>query len=412
MTHTPPPSRVQDTRLRLLQPRPGALASALLLVALQAGSARADTGDTPLQVHISYLGQLLDRGPVLSNLIAEPEDAGEQGARLAISDSNTTGRFLQQHYRLETLTDPSADRLVATAQQQYAAGIRFFVLNTPAATLQRLHAALGQDALLFNAGAPDDALRTDQCIPGLLHTLPSRAMLADALAQWLAVRRWQRWLLISGNTADDQAFAAAIKRAAKRFGGKIVAEKQWSFTTDLRRSAQAELPPFTAGPEYDVVVVADERGDFGEYLPYNTGYPRPVVGTQGMTPVGWHKMIEAWGAAQLHSRFEQQAQRFMNSADYAAWSAVRSIAEAVTNTGSNAVTEVRHYLLSDRFQLGAFKGRKLSYRAWSGQLRQPIALVHPHSLVSQSPQEGFLHPVTDLDTLGFDAPESQCRVSP
>ncbi len=44
------------------------------------------------------------------------------------------------------------------------------------------------------------------------------------------------------------------------------------------------MPLFTQTAEYDVVLVADERGDFGEYLPYQTWYPRPVAGTQGLTP--------------------------------------------------------------------------------------------------------------------------------
>jgi ABC transporter substrate binding protein (PQQ-dependent alcohol dehydrogenase system) len=87
---------------------------------------------------------------------------------------------------------------------------------------------------------------------------------------------------------------------------------------------------------------------------------------------------------------------------------VRSIAEAVTQLKTAEPAAVRDFLFSDRFQLAAFKGRKLSYRPWSGQLRQPIPLIHPRALVSQSPQEGILHPVTDLDSLGFDAPESRC----
>lgn len=76
---------------------------------------------------------------------------------------------------------------------------------------------------------------------------------------------------------------------------------------------------------------------------------------------------------------------------------------------TNAVHEVRAFLLSEHFHLGGFKGIKLNYRAWNGQMRQPIPLIHPRSLVSQSPQEGFLHPLTTLDTLGFDRPESRCR---
>jgi hypothetical protein len=34
------------------------------------------------------------------------------------------------------------------------------------------------------------------------------------------------------------------------------------------------------------------------------------------------------------------------------------------------------------------------------------------ALVSVSPQDGFLHPRTELDTLGFDAPEVRCRPAP
>lgn len=377
--------------------------------ALVAGSSLAATD--PMEISIAYVGQQIDLGPVLSNIIPEPKDSGLQGARLAIADSNTTGRFLKQHYNLHEIEGDDPQQLVASAFDLYGRGIRFFVANTDSDTLKSLRASLPADSLLINAGSRDDALRSNQCIDGLLHTIPSRAMLADALAQWLIMRRWNRWMLVEGSTDDDQAFAAAIKRSAQRFGGKIVAEKAWSFDTDLRRTAQKELPPFTSGTEYDVVVVADERGDFGEYLPYNTGLPRPVVGTQGLLPTGWHKMIEAWGAAQLQSRFEKQSERWMNEKDYASWAAIRSIAEAVTRTGDNSSEGVRGYLLSDNFELAAFKGRKLNFRGWSGQLRQPIALIHPRALVSSSPQEGFLHPRTELDTLGFDEPESQCRVA-
>jgi hypothetical protein len=37
--------------------------------------------------------------------------------------------------------------------------------------------------------------------------------------------------------------------------------------------------------------------------------------------------------------------------------------------------------------------------------------VHPRALVTTSPQDGFLHPVTDLDSLGYDRPESRCRLN-
>ena len=159
------------------------------------------------------------------------------------------------------------------------------------------------------------------------------------------------------------------------------------------------------------MVVADVRGDFGEYVPFNTWLPRPVVGTQGMSPVTWHRVVESWGAAQLQNRFRELAGRDMNSEDYAAWTAVRSIGTAITDLNSASPAEIRNYLFSDKFQLAAFKGRKLTFRDWNGQLRQPIPLVHPRGLVARAPFEGFLHPNSQMDTLGFDRPESECRIN-
>lgn len=301
-----------------------------------------------------------------------------------------------------------AEQALATLMDQ---GIELFILNVPATTLRAMAATAGDSALLFNAGAKDDALRINECSPNVLHTIASYSMLTDALAQWLNSRRWNDIFLITGPTEQDTRWADGFRRASKRFNLDIVADKPWTFDGDLRRTASKELPLFTQGADYDAVVVADVRGDFGEYVPYNTWLPRPVIGTQGLTPVTWHRVVEAWGAAQLQSRFRDLADRGMNDLDYAGWAAVRSIGEAVTRAGSPASGDVRSYLLSAQFHLDGFKGRKLSYRNWNGQLRQPVPLVHPRALVAQTPVEGFLHPKTDLDTLGYDAPESTCAIS-
>lgn len=369
---------------------------------------QSQAADEELKVQIGYLAYIPDPGPVLSNIIPEPRDAGLRGAELAIIDSNSTGRFLKHSYTLQTANADSPQALLDAAQALHQQGLRLFVVNAPVDTLRQLSAAL-PDSLLFNAGSADDSLRSTACLSNVLHSLPSRAMLADALAQFLTVRRWNRWLLIVGQTPDDQAYAAALRRAAKRFGHTIVAEKAWSFDNDQRRSAQADMPLFTQTAEYDVVLVADERGDFGEYVPYQTWYPRPVAGTQGLTPVGWHKTVETYGAAQLQKRFEALAGRWMNDRDFAAWMAVRSISSAVTKLRQTDPMIIRQAELSDQLPLDGFKGRKLSYRAWNGQLRQPIPIVQPRALVSTSPQDGFLHPVTELDTLGYDKPEVTCH---
>ena len=42
--------------------------------------------------------------------------------------------------------------------------------------------------------------------------------------------------------------------------------------------------------------------------------------------------------------------------------------------------------------------------------RQPVLLTDARSLVSVSPQPGFLHQFSELDTLGIDKPETKCRM--
>lgn len=366
-----------------------------------------------LDVNVLYIEQKIERTPVLSNLISWPEDEGFQGASLAINDNNTTGKFLGQNYLLDSLIfEPDHDRADALEQisNSLSDSARLVVLNLPASMLLEV-AALddASDDLLFNAQAADNELRQTDCRSNILHTIPSRAMLSDALAQFFTHRKWRQVFLVEGNRDGDKALAASIRNSLKKFGLEIVEDKTWVEDADMRRTASTEVPVFTQARKYDVVVVADEDRDFSQYIMYNTWLPRPVAGSAGLTPVTWSPVIEQWGAAQLQSRFRKLAMRDMTSRDYANWSAVRSIGEAVTRAGVADAAAVRDYILSAEFELAGFKGASLSFRHWNGQLRQPIQLVHANAVVASAPIEGYLHPITELDTLGVDQPETQCE---
>ena len=165
---------------------------------------------------------------------------------------------------------------------------------------------------------------------------------------------------------------------------------------------------FGAG-DYDALLIADEIGDFGRYIPYNTWEPRPVAGSEGLSAVTWSPVVEQWGAAQLQSRFLKTFGRRMTALDYHVWAPIRTIGEAATRSGSADFAAIRDYILSPEFELAGFKGQKLTFRSWNRQLRQPILLAAPRALVSVSPQPGFLHQHSLLDTLGLDEPESDCR---
>lgn len=86
------------------------------------------------------------------------------------------------------------------------------------------------------------------------------------------------------------------------------------------------------------------------------------------------------------------------------------IGEAVEHVQSADVQRILDFIKGPDFALAAFKGRKLTVRDWDLQLRQPILLTDGRVVVSVSPQEGFLHQYSELDTLGIDRPETKCRL--
>lgn len=306
---------------------------------------------------------------------------------------------------------------VAAATAMADGGIRFLTACLPAAVLRQvLDAPALRDVLILNAAAPEDALRNGSCRPNLLHTAVSHAMLADGLAQYLVWKRWPRWFLVVGRQPGDALYAAALHRAAERFGAEIVAEKPWRFEMCQGRTdtghvtLQTEIPAFTRVRDYDVLVVADEGDEFGAYLEGRTARPRPVAGTHGLVATGWSPVTEAWGATQLQNRFRSLAGRRMTARDYAAWLAVRAVGQAAVHGRTSDPAAIAARMRDPDFLLAGFKGQGLSFRDWDGQMRQPVLIAGPRLLVSASPQPGFLHQVTPLDTLGHDRPESGCRL--
>ncbi len=380
------------------------LASAVLLLGGAGPGLAADL------IRIGYLSQTPEPPAYVANPDEVAADDGLAGAKLALADNATTGKFLNQSFELDPVEVPPDGDAAAALRELAGRGARFVVVDAPGATVAALSALPeARRLLLLNANAPDDFLRAEACAANLLHVGPSRAMLADALAQYLVKKRWPRWFLVTGRRPEDALYAAAIRRAAKRFGAQIVAEKTWTADSDVNRTAEAEIPVFTQAKSYDVLIVADEVGEFGDYLAYRTADPRPVAGTQGLVPTVWHRTHEQWGAAQLQSRFKAAAKRAMTARDHNAWTAVRVVGEAAAHARTADPDRLIAFIESPAFTLSAFRGAPLSLRAWDGQLRQPVLLAADRSLVSVSPQEGFLHPRTELDTLGFDQPETLCK---
>ena len=370
----------------------------------------------PIEIGIGYLSQAGVKSKL--SLVEQPADNdGIAGARLAIEDNNTTGKFLNQRFLLQEVRLGEGDD-VAKAAVELAGRNSFIIADLPADALLRAADALrDRGTVLFNAGSIDERLREQDCRANVIHVAPTRAMLADALAQYLVWKQWKRWLLVIGSHDQDKLYAEALRRAATRFGAKIVQERVFEDTGGARRTdsgvtlIQRQMPVFTQqAPAYDVLVAADESEVFASYLPYRTWDPRPVAGSAGLVPRSWDASLDQWGAIQMQNRFVKLNSRRMTALDMQAWTAVRMIGEATSRSNSGEPKAVFDFLKRPDFSVAAFKGQRLTLRDWNLQLRQPILLVDGRMVVSVSPQDGFLHQVSELDTLGFDRPETKCRL--
>jgi ABC transporter substrate binding protein (PQQ-dependent alcohol dehydrogenase system) len=376
----------------------------------------AEAAPAMQSILIGYLRRA-ETATAVSRLQTPAENNGEAGALAGIDDDNVTGEFLGQSFKLVSRRLKPGEEAASALGELAAQGVKFVIADVPAGALvAAADSPAAAHLLIFNIGAPDDILREEFCRANVVHVAPTRSMLADALAQYLVWKQWRKWFLVVGSHPEDRLWADALKRAGSRFGAKLVEERLFEDRGGARRSdsgvtlIQKQIPAFTqSAPSYDVLIAADESSVFADYLPYRTWDPRPVAGSAGLVPTSWDPSNEQWGATQLQQRFERRFMRFMTPLDMNAWTAARMIGEAAAHGAAGDAVAAKGYFLSKDFALAAFKGQKLTLRDWNLQLRQPILLSDGRNVVSVSPQEGFMHQFSELDTLGYDRPESKCH---
>ena len=347
-------------------------------------------------------------------LILKTRDHPFAGAQIGIDEAAALVRVLNTEFALERITVKSpAEVAPAVIQALEARGVHFFLIDAPAEAFKPLAAATkGRDALLFNVTAPDDGLRRELCASEFVHVIPSLAMRMDALMQYLASRKWRDILVFEGPLPADAEIVKAFTRSAQKFGAKIVTNQHFKAGTDPREREQNNPALLSAiRGNYDVVFVADEAFDFVRQVPYHTVLPRPVVGSIDLESVAWHWTWEHNGAPQVNSRFDKKSGgRRMESADWAAWVAVKMVVQATLRTRSTDFAKQRDFILGDAGFDGD-KGLPVSVRPWDHQVRQAMLLAAPYMVVASAPVEGFLHRINELDTLGDDEPETSCHLN-
>lgn len=376
-----------------------------LLLSNVASAADFTIGYLQLQDDPRYSGKR-----TFAQYLMQPLGRPYAGAEVALKESKFHGSAVGAEFKLQQVKGKDTADLLAQVESLNKQGVQFFVVDTPAATLAELAAATkGKDLLLLNISAREDSLRQAQCQAHLLHLIPNYAMLTDALTQYLKVRKWNEALLLHGGSDEDLQLTAAFERSAKRYGVEIDEKRPFELSNDPRHRDQNNVALLTADADYDVIFVADTHGEFARNVPYQSIKPQLVVGSEGLAPAAWHWAWERHGAPQLEKRFEKHAGRPMREVDWAAWMAVKALAEAVQRTASTDFAKLREHLLSDAFILDGFKGKRSNFRPWDRQLRQPILLGTHNWVVERLPLDGFLHQTNNLDTLGFDERDSQCK---
>ncbi|SMF54202.1 amino acid/amide ABC transporter substrate-binding protein, HAAT family [Tistlia consotensis] len=335
-----------------------------------------------------------------------------EGAKTALAESRVIGRAAGLTFGLVERQLPAQGDPAALARELAAAGAGIVLLDLPRTPLLALaQAMLAEGGLPINLRLRDDDLRGSACLPGLLHAIPSEAMLSDALAQQLARKGWRRVLVLAGDQPEDARVLGAVEGSLAKFGLTLAAVRPFLLGNDPRQRSERNVALMTADEDYDVVWLVDSIGEFGRYVPYDTFLPRPVVGSEGLVAHAWHWTWERYGAPQLNQRFRKIAGRAMADEDYAAWVAVKALIEAAVRTGSTDPGTLAAYVTSDAVNLDTYKGAIGSFRPWDGQLRQPILLATHDAVIARAPLDGFLHQTNTLDTLGADRPETRCKAA-
>jgi ABC transporter substrate binding protein (PQQ-dependent alcohol dehydrogenase system) len=305
----------------------------------------------------------------------------------------------------------AADGLVQAAQNMLALGVTHLIMDLPGDEVDTMATSLaGSNVVLLNTTAPEDWLRS-KCHPNLLHTAAGDRMIADALVQHAMFHKWRDLLVLRGKTDRDNLRADSFVQAAERFRLRIVDDREFDLSTNPALREQNNISLITGGRrDYDAVYIADEIGEYARYVPYQVARPRPVIGATGLIAAEWHWALERYGGPQVNSRFERLStgNRRMSWQDWSAWMATRAVLTAFTKSRDPAMESVNAYLRSDRLRLDGSKGKQMSFRPWSGQLRMPILLATHNAIIEIAPLEGFLHQTNSLDTLGYDEKEFIC----
>ena len=332
------------------------------------------------------------------------------GAKLGLKDIKPFQRMAKVKFKLMSLRIKNIDTAANDILNHINSNnIKIILLDLPAIELSNVVNKISNlNLAVINISSKNNELRSFNCNQNLFHTIPSERMLSDSLAQYLSDKKWRKVLILTGPLEIDKAKSESFIESAKQFGLKIVDNRSFLLGNDPRARDQNDLDFLTGSAKYDAVYISDTHKEFSYGVPFATHIPSAVIGSSGLTPRAWHWSYLRHGAPQVHGRFERMNQRRMTEEDWAAWVAMRAIAEALVRFKDNENFSFHNSFVSENFKLDGSKGPVLNFRKWNRQLRQPIMLSTDNWVTSIAPLESFVHRENNLDTIGIDSKTSKC----
>jgi ABC-type branched-subunit amino acid transport system substrate-binding protein/ABC-type amino acid transport substrate-binding protein len=357
---------------------------------------RPSAADTPSEV--VQIGAVLPT-PTRASLITDAVgEAARFGALLA---DDMVAREAERGVAVEVLiaSAPTAEAARRAAERLIATeGVAALVGGHGRSQARALSdVARNRNVLFLNTGSIEDDLRTTMCTRNTFHVEASAGMYLDAIVRWFGEDTGARWFIVYEDTvtgrADLDRARAAVRSAHEDnevAGMAGVAVDQFAYGDVFAGIRDAE-------PDAVLVLLGAENQEFflGQYeasgLTFTiTGLPDPVMQTRAFyqrirqmaptfgaipRPTLWDPSLAESPAADLNERFAGRSGEPMDPAAWAAYAAVKIVAQSVRATRSTEVDVLASYLVDDAttFELG--KAVPLSFRAWSHQLRQPLYMA-------------------------------------
>ncbi len=326
-----------------------------------------------------------------AGLLAEVGQAASLGAELGAAEAARLAALFDKRFEVVQARAAGPDAAQREARRLIEEqGVFAIVGGFDRASCIALGELTGRhDVLFFNVGCADDALRGERCRRTTFSVGASTAMYVDALAGWLigeaGLRRWHFVTQADGawHAVYRRARHALLEQGGEELGNAVVRPGTLDHRPLLERLRQARpdlvflslagasqaafLSQYNGlGPSFEVA------GPSLSTVQLWSASPRERA---GIWPTLWHHKLFRYGAEQLNHRFRDRSNRPLEAWGWASWIAVKILAETVLRAGTVDASELVQFLERDSAQFDGHKGKRLSFRSWDHQLRQPLYLV-------------------------------------